>query len=104
MRDELAHLAARWLDAGHSSTDVHEHILRGLPGAGTPVHRPGGLVRYLLRDVPRRELPSLVSAGPRISARLEGTRECAGVHTQPMLFRPIGDETHCAACTLNPPQ
>ncbi|MFH8628157.1 hypothetical protein ACH4A8_40795 [Streptomyces vietnamensis] len=99
MRDELAHLAARWLDAGHTSTDVHEHILRGLPGASTPVHRPGGLVRYLLRDVPRRELPSLVSSGPRISARLEGARECAGRHTQTTLFRPVGDETHCSSCT-----
>ncbi|AJF65385.1 hypothetical protein [Streptomyces vietnamensis] len=101
MRDELAHLAARWLDAGHTSTDVHEHILRGLPSASTPVHRPGGLVRYLLRDVPRRELPSLVSSGPRISARLEGARECAGRHTQTTLFRPLGDETHCAECALN---
>ncbi|MEU2231153.1 hypothetical protein [Streptomyces vietnamensis] len=101
MRDELAHLAARWLDAGHTSTDVHEHILRGLPGDGTPVHRPGGLVRYLLRDVPRRELPSLVSSGPRISARLEGARECAGRHTQTTLFRPVGDETHCGQCALS---
>ncbi|MGW3561152.1 hypothetical protein ACWDNT_28120, partial [Streptomyces sp. NPDC000963] len=47
MRDELARLAARWLEAGYTSADVHEHVLCGLPGAGTPVHRPGGLVRYL---------------------------------------------------------
>ncbi|MEV6201995.1 hypothetical protein AB0M64_18760 [Streptomyces sp. NPDC051771] len=99
MRDELARLAARWLDDGHTSADVHEHILRGLPGAGTSVHRPGGLVRYLLRDVPPRELPPPHVAGRWLSARLEGTRECAGDHTQPMLFRPVGDETYCAACT-----
>ncbi|MFJ8127846.1 hypothetical protein [Streptomyces hydrogenans] len=99
MRDELARFAARWLDAGHTSADVHQHILRGLPGAGTPLHRPGGLVRYLLRDVPLRELPPPRVPGSRLSARLEGARECAGDHTQPMLFRPIGDETHCAACT-----
>ncbi|MFF9471910.1 hypothetical protein ACF1E9_04670 [Streptomyces roseolus] len=99
MRDELARLAARWLDSGHTSADVHQHILRGLPGAGTPVHRPGGLVRYLLRDVPPRELPPPRVPEGRLSARLEGARECAGDHTQPMLFRPVGDETHCAACT-----
>ncbi|KQX52753.1 MULTISPECIES: hypothetical protein [unclassified Streptomyces] len=100
MRDELARLAARWLDTGHSSTDVHEHILRGLPGTATPVHRPGGLVRYLLRDVPPRSLPpqSSPSSGNRLSPRLEGARECAGDHTQPMLFRPLGGETHCPEC------
>lgn len=99
MRDELARLAARWLEAGHTSTDVHAHVLRGLPGAGTPVHRPGGLVRYLLRDVPPRELPPAPVPVNRLSPRLEGARECAGDHTQTTLFRPVGDETHCAACT-----
>ncbi|MFD0143011.1 MULTISPECIES: hypothetical protein [unclassified Streptomyces] len=101
MRGELAHLAARWLDAGHSPADVHEHVLRGLPGVGTPVHRPGGLVRYLLRDVPPRALPTTPTPAPtriRLSIRLEGTRECTGHHTQPMLFRPLADETLCAAC------
>ncbi|MEV6245431.1 hypothetical protein AB0M38_04395 [Streptomyces sp. NPDC051742] len=96
MREELARLAARWLDAGHTSTDVHEHILRGLPGTGTPVHRPGGLVRYLLRDVPPLALPP--RPAPQLSARLEGARECTGHHTQPMLFRPLADETLCPAC------
>ncbi|WP_053645681.1 MULTISPECIES: hypothetical protein [unclassified Streptomyces] len=105
MRDELARLAARWLDAGHTSVDVHEHVLRGLPGAGTPVHRPGGLVRYLLRDVPPRVLPQLVSppSGPRLSPRLEGARECSGDHVQPMLFRPVGDEKLCARCAARTP-
>ncbi|MGA5196232.1 hypothetical protein [Streptomyces exfoliatus] len=96
MRDELARLAARWLDAGHTSTDVHQHILRGLPGAGTPVHRPGGLIRYLLRDVPPLTLPP--QPAPQLSARLQGARECTGHHTQPMLFRPLTDETLCPAC------
>ncbi|MER5310313.1 hypothetical protein ABT034_21295 [Streptomyces sp. NPDC002773] len=99
MRDELTLLAARWLDAGHTSPDVHEHILRGLPGAGTPVHRPGGLVRYLLRDVPPRALPPEPAASPnRLSVRLAGARECSGDHTQPMLFRPVADETLCPGC------
>ncbi|WP_229861055.1 hypothetical protein, partial [Streptomyces litmocidini] len=105
MRDELARLAARWLDAGHTPTDVHAHIRRCLPTDGTPVHRPGGLVRHLLRDVPPREphppatTPAPAPApGNRLSPRLRGTRECAGDHTQATLFRPVGDETHCASC------
>ncbi|WP_395360806.1 hypothetical protein ACHGLA_13530 [Streptomyces sp. YH02] len=99
MRDELARLAARWLDAEHTSSDIHEHVLRGLPGAGTPVHRPGGLVRYLLRDVPPRALPAARPAsGDRLSARLQGTRECSGDHIQPMLFRPLADEVLCQEC------
>ncbi|MFF8836543.1 hypothetical protein [Streptomyces sp. NPDC015130] len=99
MRDELVRLAARWLDSGHSSADVHEHILSGLPGTGTPVHRPGGLVRYLLSDVPPRTLPTPPTpTRPRLSVRLEGTRECTGHHTQPMLVRPLADETLCAEC------
>ncbi|MFF0474136.1 hypothetical protein [Streptomyces sp. NPDC004284] len=101
MRDELARLATRWLDAGHTPTDIHEHILRSLPGTGTPVHRPGGLIRYLLRDVPPRSLPPQPARTHQLSPRLQGTRECAGDHTQPMLFRPVGDETHCAECALN---
>ncbi|WP_229861242.1 hypothetical protein, partial [Streptomyces litmocidini] len=107
MRDELTRLAARWLDAGHTPTDVHAHIRRCLPTDGTPVHRPGGLVRHLLRDVPPREphppattsTPATTPApGNQLSPRLRGTRECAGDHTQATLFRPVGDETHCAAC------
>ncbi|MET7755921.1 hypothetical protein ABZT27_14585 [Streptomyces sp. NPDC005389] len=103
MRDELTRLAARWLAAGHTSADVHEHVLRGLPGAGTPVQRPGGLVRYLLREVPPRALlrpeQSPPRSGPRLSSRLQGARECAnGAHTQPMLFRPVADEALCADC------
>ncbi|MFF0477152.1 hypothetical protein [Streptomyces sp. NPDC004284] len=100
MRDELARLATRWLDAGHTPTTVHEHILRSLPGTSTPVHRPGGLIRYLLRHVPARPLPPQPAPAHthQLSPRLQGTRECAGDHTQPMLFRPVGDETHCAEC------
>ncbi|MFD4321885.1 hypothetical protein [Streptomyces sp. NPDC058548] len=103
MRDELTRLTVRWLAAGHTSADVHEHILRGLPGAGTPVQRPGGLVRYLLREVPPRALPRPEPSPPpsssRLSSRLEGARECAsGAHTQPMLFRPVADEALCTAC------
>ncbi|WP_225801048.1 hypothetical protein [Streptomyces sp. NK15101] len=101
MRDELTRLAARWLDTGHTPAEVHERIRRGLPGDGTPVHRPGGLVRYLLRDVPPRPLPTPRTSGETVSARLRGTRECTGDHTQATLFRPVADETLCSACATS---
>ncbi|MER6977023.1 hypothetical protein ABT317_08305 [Streptomyces carpinensis] len=114
MHDELARLVSRWLAAGHTATTIRTHILRGLPDDGTPVHRPGGLLRYLLRDVPdvipAGRPPAAVAAppgssahpstepGPRLSARLAGTRECEGDHVQPRLFRPAGDESLCPQC------
>ncbi|WP_329117772.1 hypothetical protein [Streptomyces sp. NBC_01353] len=99
MRDELTLLTTGWLAAGHTSADVHEHILRGLPGTGTSVHRPGGLVRYLLREVaPRPPVPTPTGTGPQLSARLIGTRECTGAHDQATLFRPVADESLCASC------
>ncbi|CAL9565251.1 hypothetical protein SUDANB140_04731 [Streptomyces sp. enrichment culture] len=109
MRPELTKLTACWLAAGHPPTAVRTHILRGLPDDGTPVHRPGGLLRHLLRDVPppRRVTttpppedadPARRFAGSGLSSRLAGTRECAGDHLQPVLFRPVGDETHCLRC------
>ncbi|MFH9982618.1 hypothetical protein ACH4ND_25925 [Streptomyces sp. NPDC017179] len=108
MHAELTRLTADWLAAGHTPT-VRTHILRGLPSDGTPVHRPGGLLRYLLRDVPPAteqrgatpapaSEPSLPSPVARLSARLTGTRECEGGHVQPRLFRPVGDERLCPLC------
>ncbi|MFH9573507.1 hypothetical protein [Streptomyces sp. NPDC017230] len=114
MRPELTRLTACWLAAGHPLTAVRTHILRGLPDDGTPVHRPGGLLRHLLRDVPpppppqpqhatttsphANDRPAQHPPGPHLSSRLTGTRECAGDHVQPLLFRPVGDETHCPRC------
>ncbi|MGW2821673.1 hypothetical protein ACWC24_11790 [Streptomyces sp. NPDC001443] len=112
MYAELTELTARWLEAGHPPAAVRAHILRGLPDDGTPVHRPGGLLRHLLRDVPqpppgnpapapgRAPDASLAPApSPRLSPRLTGTRECEGHHVQPRLFRPVGEEVLCPACT-----
>ncbi|MER7623537.1 hypothetical protein [Streptomyces sp. NPDC126503] len=107
MRAELTHLAARWLVAGHTSADVREHVRRCLPRDGTPVHRPGGFLRYLLREVPPPPPPDVPDAPdvspvpdrPRLSPRLVGARECEGEHIQPMLFRPVGDERLCRACS-----
>lgn len=109
MHDELTHLTARWLAAGHTPTAVRTHILRGLPSDGTPVHRPGGLLRYLLREVPPPAEPpaqhapaSTLSPGRsapgRPAPRLAGLRECEGDHVQATLLRPVGDETRCRRC------
>ncbi|WP_282108407.1 hypothetical protein [Streptomyces sp. B93] len=107
MHAELTHLTARWLAAGHPPSSIRTHILRGLPDDGTPVRRPGGLLRHLLQDVPPlpRDThptppppPTAGPAGPHLSPRLTGTRECAGDHVQPVLFRPVGSETHCPRC------
>ncbi|MFD5948650.1 hypothetical protein ACFWAZ_20620 [Streptomyces collinus] len=108
MYDELARLVSRWLAADHTPTAIRTHILRGLPADGTPVHRPGGLLRYLLRDIP--PAPTLVSSGPasppaltRPSNRLAAFRECEGDHVQATLFRPTGDETLCSRCLTSSP-
>ncbi|MGC0372694.1 hypothetical protein [Streptomyces sp. SAI-229] len=108
MHDELAHLVSRWLTAGHTPAAVRTHILRGLPDDGTPVHRPGGLLRYLLRDVPPAPDPDAtpVTEQPvpaRPSSRLAALRECEGDHVQATLFRPTGDETLCRRCLNSPP-
>ncbi|MGW4272813.1 hypothetical protein ACWEGQ_10720 [Streptomyces seoulensis] len=99
MHGELVRLTIRWLAAGHTAGDIRTHILRGLPDDGTTVHRPGGLLRYLLREVP----PVVPAAHrPRLhrppAARLAGLRECEGDHVQATLFRPLGDETRCSRC------
>ncbi|MFE4053010.1 hypothetical protein [Streptomyces sp. YIM B13518] len=108
MHDELARLVTRWLTAGHTPGSIRTHILRGLPDDGTPVHRPGGLLRYLLRDVPPVPPPSGTApaagrpAPARPSSRLATLRECEGDHIQATLFRPTGDETLCRRCLNSP--
>jgi hypothetical protein len=117
MLAELTDLTARWLAAGHPPTAIRTHILRGLPDDGAPVHRPGGLLRYLLRDVPPPPRPTPdpgpgpgPGPGPEgptreapaptgLSTRLSALRECEGDHVQATLFRPVGEETLCPACT-----
>ncbi|WP_051716046.1 hypothetical protein [Streptomyces sp. NRRL S-475] len=109
MYDELARLVSRRLAAGHTPTDIRTHILRGLPDDGAPVHRPGGLLYYLLWDIP--PAPDLICSGPvsqqpaftRPSSRLATLRECEGDHVQATLFLPTGDETLCSRCLTSRP-
>ncbi|MFD9221867.1 hypothetical protein ACFWDI_18080 [Streptomyces sp. NPDC060064] len=90
MLPELAALAAQWLACGHTAETLRAGVRRSLPAPGTPIPRPGGLLRYVLRDVP----PVDVTPEPRV-ARM---RECGGEHTQPRLFRPVADEELCPEC------
>lgn len=89
---ELAALAEAWLDAGYTVEGVQEEVRRQLPSPGASIHRPGGLVRYVLRAVPPADVPPAPGAG------LAGMVECAGSHIQPRLFRPVADEVLCADC------
>ena len=93
---ELAALAAEWLVCGHAVADVREQVRRSLPGRGQSIHRPGGLVRYALREVPPVATPSL--AAPPPTPRVVHMRECEGSHVQALLFRPVADERLCRAC------
>ncbi|WP_190139397.1 hypothetical protein [Streptomyces longispororuber] len=86
MLPQLIELAERWLALGHSVDDVHDEIRRGLPPV---IHKPGGLIRYLLSDPAPPRPPQ-----PQGSA----LRECAGPHPQPLLFRPVAGEDRCGAC------
>ncbi|GAA3368544.1 hypothetical protein GCM10020367_07320 [Streptomyces sannanensis] len=91
MLPQLAALAAEWLACGHTVGSVRDAIRRGLPGQGRAIHRPGGLVRHVLRDV----APAPADP-PR--PRVAEMRECAGAHVQPRLFRPVADEKLCGEC------
>ncbi|MFF3395544.1 hypothetical protein ACFYW1_31995 [Streptomyces sp. NPDC002669] len=98
MVPQLVALASQWLDLGHTADDVRGRVRRGLPGRERAIHRPGGLLRYLLREpepVPPPVAPPATTPPPRLTAM----RECAGPHhMQPMLFTPEGDEELCAMC------
>ncbi|MFE5207411.1 hypothetical protein [Streptomyces sp. NPDC056600] len=106
MRRELTGLVLRWLEAGHSTGDIRTHLLRGMPSDGSPVLRPGGLVRYLLREVPPVWPPTPAAvdsdrrdAMPPLPAAVDtDLRECEGEHYSVTVFRPTGDETLCGPC------
>ncbi|MFF8947172.1 hypothetical protein ACF09I_00075 [Streptomyces sp. NPDC014940] len=113
MHAELTDLTARWLTAGHLPAAVRTHILRNLPDGDTRVHRPGGLLRYLLGEVPplpsastslspRYAPPHTPQEHPGLSTRLAALRECEGDHVQATLFRPVHDENLCPQCAPQP--
>ncbi|MDK0522000.1 hypothetical protein [Streptomyces sp. ML-6] len=100
MVPQLVALASEWLSLGHTADDVRGQVRRGLPGRERAIHRPGGLLRYLLSEPGPVTPPTAPSATPAPPPpRLPAMRECAGPrHMQPMLFTPEGDEELCAVC------
>ncbi|WP_329124656.1 hypothetical protein [Streptomyces sp. NBC_01465] len=93
MLAELAGLAGEWLGCGHTEGGVREAIRRGMPGREVAVRHPGGLVRYVLREV-----PPVPSADIQLPPRVAQMVECAGDHTQSLLFQPVADEDRCGVC------
>ncbi len=110
IRQELTGLVLRWLEAGHSVGDVRAHLLRGMPADGSVVRRPGGLVRYLLREVPPVRTARSRAADDHTAPDAPGAsaapppppagelRECRGDHDYVTVFRPRGDEMLCERC------
>ncbi|KUL36203.1 hypothetical protein [Streptomyces regalis] len=101
MLPQLAALAGEWLARGHTAAAVRECVRRALPGRGQVIRRPGGLVRYVLSEVPPPPLTPAVAAPENAAPQLPRVaqmRECEGRHTQPLLFRPVADERLCRAC------
>lgn len=95
---ELTDLAAAWLTAGHTAEALLAEVRRNLPTDDVRVPRPGGLVRYLWREVPTLA-PLPVTPPPPPPSRVSAMRECEGrSHVQPLLFRPVADEDHCGDC------
>ncbi|GAA0392204.1 hypothetical protein [Streptomyces luteireticuli] len=92
---ELAPLAADWLLRGATGRDLREELRNGLPD---PVHHAASLIRdRLTRKLP--EAPPIRARRPTPPRpRVAQMRECQGDHTQPLLFRPMGDEALCGGC------
>ncbi|GAA0491566.1 hypothetical protein ACFQ2B_16390 [Streptomyces stramineus] len=96
----LAPLAGEWLQRGAAVADLREALTAGLPGQ---IHSAAGLLRNrLMRKMPDAPTFAEQQAAERafrpVEPRVAGTRECAGDHVQPRLFRPVADELLCAEC------
>ncbi|MGW2080647.1 hypothetical protein ACWCOW_27550 [Streptomyces sp. NPDC001939] len=95
---QLEALASAWLEAGHTPGGIRAHVQRSLPGPKQPIHKPGGLLRYILSDVPPAPAGEESRRPEPVQPRIAQLRECEGVHTQARLFRPEGDEEFCGEC------
>ncbi|WP_338699781.1 hypothetical protein V2W30_24525 [Streptomyces sp. Q6] len=103
MVTELAARVRDWFTRGHTAESVWRHIRLNLPGRLGRIERPGGLLRYVLADIPPVAVAVLASEPARRQSapvpRVSLMRECEGAgHVQARLFLPTGDETLCGAC------
>lgn len=102
MREELTRLAARWLVPGTPPPTYANTSGAACRATGHPCTGPAascatscGRCRHHPRP-PKHRTRRTRRTGP---ACRRGSRECEGEHIQPMLFRPVGDERLCRACT-----
>ncbi|MBZ4320857.1 hypothetical protein [Streptomyces huiliensis] len=94
---ELAPLAAEWLLRGVKAPELRDELRAGLPER---IHHAAALLRNrLVRKLPEAPaIPPPRPAPPR--PKVSDMRECRGDHTQPFLFRPVGDEPWCPECRM----
>ncbi|MFE9336024.1 hypothetical protein [Streptomyces sp. NPDC007063] len=95
---QWAPLAARWLERGIGADDIRTALTAGLERARSPL----GALRWRLEHALPEPAPAVAAVPPDPGStplpRVSGMRECAGPHTQPLLFTPVGDEERCPAC------
>ncbi|MFI7244542.1 hypothetical protein [Streptomyces qinglanensis] len=93
-----APLAARWLERGIGADDIRTALTAGLEHARSPL----GALRWRLEHALPEPAPAVAAVPPDPGStplpRVSRMRECAGPHTQPLLFVPVGDEERCPAC------
>ncbi|MEW2220701.1 hypothetical protein AB0939_15605 [Streptomyces sp. NPDC006990] len=95
---QWAPLAARWLERGLGADDIRTVLTAGLERARSPL----GALRWRLEHALPEPVAPVAAGRPDPGStplpRVSGMRECAGPHTQPLLFVPVGDEERCPAC------
>ncbi|MBQ1159701.1 hypothetical protein KBZ21_16565 [Streptomyces sp. A73] len=89
-----APLAAHWLERGMGTDDIRTALTAGLEQARSPL----GALRWRLEHALPEPVDTPTTKPTPSSPRLSRMRECAGPHTQPLLFTPVGEEERCPAC------
>ncbi|THA25995.1 hypothetical protein E4198_15970 [Streptomyces sp. RKND-216] len=93
-----APLVAPWLESGLSPLRIRQALTQGLADVRSPLGVLKWRLEHALPDVPPHDRLAEAPAAAPPQPRVAGMRECAGVHTQPRLFRPAAGETLCAEC------
>ncbi|GAB2797835.1 hypothetical protein [Streptomyces daliensis] len=88
-----APLVAPWLALGLPAAELRRTLVSGLERARSPL----GALRWRLEHA-LPAVPDGAAGPPPPEPRVAAMRECAGPHTQPLLFTPVGDEEQCPGC------